>query len=111
MRIFNYLECEEGATSPGDGALPSLGSSPHTDWGVLTIILQPPNSPTALQVEQTKWDGTKEWADVAPIEKTVVINVGDFAELLSHVNHEPGEEADGGTPKGTFKVREFESRK
>ena len=73
--------------SEGDGDLPSLGSSPHTDWGVLTIILQPPNSPTALQVLLR----TEEWIDVPPIENTVVVNVGDFAELLSHVNHEPGE--------------------
>ena len=86
IRIFNYLPCEAG--SEGEGDLPSLGSSPHTDWGVLTIILQPPSSPTALQV----LSGEKEWVDVPPIENTVVVNVGDFAELLSHVNHrEPGE--------------------
>jgi len=79
VRLFNYLPCDDSSD------LPELGSSPHTDWGLITIILQPPSSPTALELHHPK---TQTWEPVPPIPNTVVVNAGDFLELLSYVNHD-----------------------
>ncbi|GMH81383.1 hypothetical protein TrST_g1948 [Triparma strigata] len=82
VRLFNYLECDNSSY------LPELGSSPHTDWGLITIILQPPSSPPALQLHHPE---TGTWVDVPPKAGTVVVNAGDFLQILSHVNHEVDE--------------------
>ena len=36
MRVFNYLPCPPAE----EGGKETLGSAPHTDWGLLTLILQ-----------------------------------------------------------------------
>eukprot|EP00730_Choanoeca_flexa_P013580 TRINITY_DN5474_c0_g1_i1.p1 TRINITY_DN5474_c0_g1~~TRINITY_DN5474_c0_g1_i1.p1 ORF type:complete len:331 (+),score=39.44 TRINITY_DN5474_c0_g1_i1:301-1293(+) len=69
MRLFRY--------HPSVASRVCLGSSPHTDWGFLTLILQ--DGTGGLQVQQ---DG--EWIDVpAPAPYSFVVNGGDYLHLLS----------------------------
>ncbi|ODP34471.1 isopenicillin N synthase family oxygenase [Pandoraea sp. ISTKB] len=59
-------------STASDEAEERFGSAPHTDFGVLTLLLQDLNG--GLQV-LTK-DG--EWIEAAPIEGTLVCNIGDL---------------------------------
>jgi isopenicillin N synthase-like dioxygenase len=69
MRLFRYHPAVADRTC--------LGSSPHTDWGFLTLILQ--DHMGGLQVQR---DDT--WIDVpAPAPYSFVVNGGDFLALLS----------------------------
>lgn len=56
---------------------PRIGSSPHTDWHVLTIVLQ--DTTGGLQVQ----DAYGEWRDVPARAGELVIIVGDYTQLLS----------------------------
>lgn len=53
-----------------------LGSSPHTDWGLLTIILQ--NSVTGLQYRKQN-----AWIDVPYIPGSLIFNCGDYFSLAT----------------------------
>jgi isopenicillin N synthase-like dioxygenase len=68
MRLFYY--------HPDDGTRGRcLGSSPHTDWGFLTLILQ---DSTGLQF---KYNG--DWHNVPHINNSLVVNCGDYLALLT----------------------------
>ena len=56
-----------------------LGSSPHTDWGAVTVIVQD-SSPSSLSYYDVP---TSSWVSVPPVPGTVVINGGDFLSLLT----------------------------
>lgn len=68
MRLFHYLALPDSDTTK------HLGSSAHTDWGFLTSIL---GDSGGLQVYQ---DG---WVDVPAIKGSIIINAGDFLELIT----------------------------
>eukprot|EP01083_Nonionella_stella_P095319 267553_1 len=51
------------------------GVGPHSDLGIITILLQDDNG--GLQFYSRKY---KEWIDVSPIESTLIINIGDLLE-------------------------------
>eukprot|EP01147_Barroeca_monosierra_P006348 gene6348-9275_t len=71
LRVFHYHSASiEHANC--------LGSSPHTDWGFLTVILQ--DNVGGLQVQ--KKDGC--WYDVPCLPGSLVVNAGDFLEILSN---------------------------
>jgi isopenicillin N synthase-like dioxygenase len=81
MRIFQYLPSGEG-----------LGSSPHTDWGGLTLI-KAQESIAALQiaVEQPGEANTLDWLDVpakpiggSDLYDYWIVNTGDYYHKLSH---------------------------
>jgi len=98
MRVFHYFSAHEvpGAVRAGDhteGTEPPeaaavaaggtahvnvtvLGSSPHTDWGYLTVILQ--DDVGGLQFYR---DG--EWLDVPVVRHGLVVNGGDFLRAAS----------------------------
>ena len=58
-------------------SVPRTGSSPHTDWHVLTVVLQ--DTTGGLQVH----DAYGEWRDVPAKPGELVVIVGDYTALLS----------------------------
>eukprot|EP00588_Corethron_pennatum_P032181 CAMPEP_0194339160 /NCGR_PEP_ID=MMETSP0171-20130528/82039_1 /TAXON_ID=218684 /ORGANISM="Corethron pennatum, Strain L29A3" /LENGTH=398 /DNA_ID=CAMNT_0039103571 /DNA_START=117 /DNA_END=1313 /DNA_ORIENTATION=- len=77
VRIFRYLPC---ASTEMPGASPSMkkiGSSAHTDWGTLTLILQD----DAEQGLEYLHAGV--WRPVPHEEKALVVVAGDLLSLMS----------------------------
>jgi isopenicillin N synthase-like dioxygenase len=66
FRIFHY--------PPGDGAAWGVGE--HTDYGLLTILMQ--DDCGGLQVH-----GPRGWIDVAPIPGAFVCNIGDMLDRMT----------------------------
>jgi isopenicillin N synthase-like dioxygenase len=66
LRLFHYFPEQVGST----------GSSPHTDWGFLTLIAQ---DSLGLQVS----GGVNDWIDVPVIPGALVVNAGDYLSLVS----------------------------
>ena len=66
FRIFHY--------PPGDG--PEWGVGEHTDYGLLTILLQ--DATAGLQVR-----GPDGWIDAPPIDGSFVCNIGDMLERIT----------------------------
>lgn len=67
FRIFHY--------PPADG--PGWGVGEHTDYGLLTLLLQDDNG--GLQVHTPEG-----WVDAAPLPDTFVCNIGDMLERLTN---------------------------
>jgi isopenicillin N synthase-like dioxygenase len=61
-----------------DEAEQRFGVAPHTDFGVLTFLLQDNNG--GLQVRLK----SGEWAEAPPIENTLVCNIGDLLQRWSN---------------------------
>ncbi len=61
-----------------DEAEERFGVAPHTDFGVLTFLLQDNNG--GLQVRLK----SGEWAEAPPIENTIVCNIGDLLQRWSN---------------------------
>ncbi|KAL3665505.1 hypothetical protein V7S43_009540 [Phytophthora oleae] len=82
MRMFHYFPYERYAgLTNGKGVLPDnfqefIGSSPHTDWGFLTLIMQDPVG--GLQVFHDE-----KWIDVPYVPGTLVANAGDYLSLVT----------------------------
>lgn len=55
-----------------------FGSAPHTDFGVLTLLLQDHNG--GLQVRNRQG----EWVEARPVEGTLVCNIGDLLNRWSN---------------------------
>ncbi|WP_321897040.1 isopenicillin N synthase family dioxygenase [Burkholderia cepacia] len=55
-----------------------FGSAPHTDFGVLTLLLQDHNG--GLQVRNRQG----EWVEATPVEGTLVCNIGDLLNRWSN---------------------------
>ena len=76
LRLFHYFPYRTA-----DKKFPQqqdrIGSSAHTDWGFLTLILQE-DGVTGLQLHK---DG--EWYDVPPVPETLMVNCGDYFSLLT----------------------------
>jgi isopenicillin N synthase-like dioxygenase len=76
MRLFHYFPYHKA-----DEAYPDqhdrIGSSAHTDWGFLTLIVQEPGV-TGLQLFQED-----RWMDVPPVDGTLLVNCGDYFSLLT----------------------------
>ncbi|KAJ3260247.1 hypothetical protein HK103_000882 [Boothiomyces macroporosus] len=80
MRIFKYFGC----SNPN-----SIGSSPHTDWGFLTLIKADEKEP-ALQIASEK-DGKTAWHNVSAIPEGesdpspwFIVNAGDFLAMATN---------------------------
>ncbi|KAI1316966.1 hypothetical protein EDD11_009210 [Mortierella claussenii] len=71
MRLFHYLPYDEQQHAA------QIGSSAHTDWGFLTLILSPSKT-VGLQLFHDN-----RWQDVPSIENTLVVNGGDYLSLLT----------------------------
>ena len=77
LRLFHYLPTgqrqEEQHAAQAKKEI--LGSSAHTDWGLLTVILQD-------QVGGLEFMYRGEWHAVPPVRGALVINGGDYLHLL-----------------------------
>lgn len=78
LRLFHYFSQSSSLLKQRchDHPEKCIGSSPHTDWGLLTLIL--PSTTTGLQFF---YNGS--WNDVAPSEDALAMNVGDFFSLAT----------------------------
>ena len=75
MRAFHYFSSHDAPLDiPAGKTL--LGSSPHTDWGFLTVILQDDTGGLQFYHEGT-------WVDVPVVRFGLVINGGDYLRMLS----------------------------
>jgi isopenicillin N synthase-like dioxygenase len=83
LRLFHYFPIEselvqqalaKEETQRGKDRI--LGSSPHTDWGLLTIIMQ--NSVTGLQYRKNG-----QWVSVPYIPGSLIFNCGDYFALAT----------------------------
>ncbi|CAG8450862.1 8093_t:CDS:2 [Ambispora leptoticha] len=72
MRLFHYFPY-----SNEQNDVEAIGSSPHTDWGFLTLLLQPDN----VQGLQIFYDN--EWRDIASKPGHIVVNCGDYLSLIT----------------------------
>jgi len=75
MRLFRYFPYEVA-----DGVQPDsgrIGSSPHTDWGWLTLIMQQPDV-VGLHVHHDD-----QWWEVPPVEGALATNIGDYVSILT----------------------------
>ena len=75
MRIFRYLPL--GTVEESKDIDTIIGSSPHTDWGFLTLILQ--DSVGGLEF----LDAEGRWNSVPAVEGRLVVNCGDYLSLMT----------------------------
>jgi isopenicillin N synthase-like dioxygenase len=100
MRMFHYFHqgseevqrhLHEGAAGGASLDRALLGSSPHTDWGFLTVILA--DEVGGLQfIPRGGGDVRSDaaWVDVPYIPGSLIINGGDYLSLVSRgVYHSP----------------------
>lgn len=79
VRLNYYPPCPE-PEAPGDNSTPAsghLGLNPHTDAGVLTVLLQ--DEQAGLQVFRGGL-----WHLVEPLEGALVVNLGDIMQVWSN---------------------------
>ena len=81
MRVFHYFAAASGDSRVDESGKEILGSSPHRDWGLLTLILQ-----DAPGLEY--FDGS-DWKSVPYIPGSLVVNGGDFLNMISQKFHSP----------------------
>ena len=77
LRAFRY-----DALTSSEMAEANLGSSPHTDWGSLTVVWQ--DSKGGLQIychEHEKWNNVEAVNDSSDGTVSLFIHVGDFTSL------------------------------
>lgn len=77
MRLFHYLPYDAATGQPDEASDGRIGSSPHTDWGWLTLILQQADV-VGLQVYHED-----QWWDVPPLKGAIATNIGDYIALLT----------------------------
>jgi hypothetical protein len=93
LRIFHYFALDDGNINSQDDIV--LGSSPHTDWGSLTIVWQ--DQVGGLQTYCRK---CQTWIDVPPPPLSqasssdhwqVIVHVGDMASLVLNALSDKGQ--------------------
>ena len=83
MRLFHYLPYDNADVSKtfgDDSENNKIGSSPHTDWGFLTLVIQEDEQREAGSLECFF---ENEWQPIDPVEGSIVVNCGDYISLFS----------------------------
>ncbi|CAG8590438.1 8454_t:CDS:2 [Funneliformis caledonium] len=75
LRLFRYLPYKH--TDDDKIENEKVGSSPHTDWGFLTLVSQLDNS-QGLQLFHDN-----QWWDIPNKQSSIVVNCGDYLSLLT----------------------------
>ncbi len=80
LRLFHYfpktsMEYQSGITSQLSD-VDILGSSPHTDWGLLTLIMED-------DIGGLQFLHNGEWLNIPHVEGGIVVNGGDYLSLVS----------------------------
>jgi isopenicillin N synthase-like dioxygenase len=77
LRLFHYLPYFSAEKDFAKNKSDRIGSSPHTDWGFLTLILQQPDA------EGLQCFNNNEWYDIPPVRGALIVNCGDYFSLLT----------------------------
>jgi isopenicillin N synthase-like dioxygenase len=79
MRLLHYPPTRPAATAKeGEAQKRQLGSSAHTDFGAVTLLLQ--DEHPGLEVQDRE---TGEWIEVPPNPAAYVVNMGDIVTRLT----------------------------
>ncbi|KAJ4710057.1 1-aminocyclopropane-1-carboxylate oxidase-like 1-like [Melia azedarach] len=62
----------------------TMGVAPHTDYGVLTVLLQ--DQTGGLQIKYGE-----DWVDVKPVPGALVINIADMLQIMSNDEYKSAE--------------------
>jgi len=117
LRAFHYMS--SSSLPPSIPPSRALGSSPHTDWGLFTIILQQRQEsigeeegdeeegglqfrgrPQGARVEAGEEGEELEWVRVPWVAETLIVNCGDFLAMLSERLVAEGKARAGGRREG-----------
>ena len=93
MRLFHYFPCLDpkcdAAFAASPGGTPRIGSSPHTDWGFITLVAQSDDAEgerggleVCVENPLDEEDSTK-WVRIPPRAGSLVVNCGDWVSLFS----------------------------
>ncbi|KAI8617691.1 hypothetical protein BC830DRAFT_1079733 [Chytriomyces sp. MP71] len=82
MRVFKYYPYESaGANHNAVPHVDRLGSSPHTDWGYLTLIR---STEPGLQIASTPTVTPETvWRTVEPVKNAFIVNGGDYLSVVT----------------------------
>ncbi|KAJ3408660.1 hypothetical protein HDV05_004791 [Chytridiales sp. JEL 0842] len=82
MRIFRYYPYTKASTNSNSYTpdVDRIGSSPHTDWGFLTLIA---STKPGLQMVLPSSESKDAYVTVNPVPGTFVVNAGDYLSLIT----------------------------
>eukprot|EP00457_Paulinella_chromatophora_P007997 gb/GEZN01008024.1/.p1 GENE.gb/GEZN01008024.1/~~gb/GEZN01008024.1/.p1 ORF type:complete len:423 (-),score=44.63 gb/GEZN01008024.1/:125-1393(-) len=94
MRLFRYLPYSilaSGSQWAQAETKQLIGSSPHTDWGFLTLICQDQVSGLQLCIDSTQQaqqsgftqSNESSWLEIPTVPGTILVNLGDYLSLLT----------------------------
>eukprot|EP01038_Epipyxis_sp_PR26KG_P013925 gene13925-18674_t len=79
LRLFHYFSSDVMQVNSSSEIINTskiLGSSPHTDWGLITLI-------SADNITGLQFLNNNSWIDVPYVDGGLVVNGGDYLSLLS----------------------------